>query len=184
MPSSSPALKFQDGFNVIRHVAFVALALGIAVSHSLGETPRKMVVSPGEQCRIAIDSAERAQAVPDHLLSAIGQVESGRRNPATGKREPWPWTIDVSGQSTFFSTEAEAIVAVRAMQVRGISSIDVGCVQINLAQHPHAFRSLEDAFNPDMNAHHGAAFLSRLLPLQGAGQRLSPSITPRRPCLA
>jgi hypothetical protein len=35
-------------------------------------------------------------------------------------------------------------------------------VQINLAQHPNAFRSLDEAFDPDINTRYGAAFLTRL----------------------
>lgn len=154
----------------MRHFIFAAFVAALATSPSLAHTPRKPAAappvepspSPGEQCRIAIDAAEHAQAVPNHLLAAIGQVESGRRDPTTGQWAPWPWTIDVGGQGTFFPTKADAIAAVRALQARSVQSIDVGCVQINLAQHPNAFRSLDEAFDPDINTKYGAAFLTRL----------------------
>src|SRR5438105_3878431 len=125
----------------MRHLVLAAFAATLVISPSLAHAPRKIVappvepsLSPGEQCRVAIEAAERTQALPSHLLAAIGQVESGRRDPATGQWTPWPWTIDVGGQGTFFATKAEAIAAVRALQAKGVQSIDVGCVQINLAQ--------------------------------------------------
>lgn len=154
----------------MRHLILAAFAAALATSPSLAHThrriatppPKQQPLSPGEQCRTSIDTAERAQAVPSRLLAAIGQVESGRRDPATGQWTPWPWTIDVGGQGTFFATKAEAIAAVRALQEKGVQSIDVGCVQINLAQHPNAFRSLDEAFDPDTNTRYGATFLTRL----------------------
>lgn len=159
----------------MRHFILAAFAAALASSSALAHTShmhRKIAApsvapppSPGEQCRIAIDAAERAQAVPSRLLGAIGQVETGRRDPATGQWTPWPWTIDVGGQGTFFETKAEAIAAVQALQAKGVQSIDVGCVQINLAQHPNAFRNLDEAFDPETNTRYGAAFLIRLFAL-------------------
>ena len=118
--------------------------------------------SPGEQCRTAIADAERAQDLPPHLLAAIGRVESGRRDPQSGRWTPWPWTIDVEGQGTFLPNKAAAIEAVQALQARGIQSIDVGCVQINLLYHRDAFASLQQAFDPQLNAAYGARFLRAL----------------------
>ena len=89
---------------------------------------------------------------------------------------PWPWAIDVAGQGTFFPTKADAIAAVNALQVRGVHSIDVGCVQINLAQHPNAFHSLEDAFDPAVNTRYGAAFLMRLFALTRSWQKAAASL--------
>ena len=36
----------------------------------------------------------------------------------------------------------------QALQARGVRSIDVGCMQVNLMHHPDAFASLEEAFDP------------------------------------
>lgn len=74
----------------------------------------------------------------------------------------WPWTIDADGQGAFFATEAEAIAAVRTLQAAGIHSIDVGCLQVNLQDHPHAFPTLQAAFDPASNALYAARFLARL----------------------
>ena len=76
--------------------------------------------------------------------------------------QPWPWTINAEGTGRFFESKAEAIAAVEALQARGVRSIDVGCMQVNLMHHPHAFASLDEAFDPQANAAYGARFLSAL----------------------
>ena len=48
------------------------------------------------------------------------------------------------------------------MQARGIQSIDVGCMQVNLMHHPDAFPSLDMAFDPQANAAYAARFLKEL----------------------
>jgi len=107
-------------------------------------------------------AAERAFAIPDHLLAGIAHVESGRRDPGSGAFAPWPWTVNAEGQGSFYETKAEAIAAVRTMQQQGVRSIDVGCMQISLLHHPNAFASLEQAFDPTANTMYGARFLSEL----------------------
>ncbi|GAC1339449.1 MAG: hypothetical protein NVSMB18_07700 [Acetobacteraceae bacterium] len=113
-------------------------------------------------CEPAIAGAERGMRTAPGLLAAIGLVESGRRNPRTGQRQPWPWTVTAEGIGTFYPSKAEAIAAVQALQARGVASIDVGCMQVNLMYHPNAFRSLELAFEPGPNAAYAARFLSSL----------------------
>ena len=100
--------------------------------------------------------------MPPGLLLAIGVVESGRFDPATGRKAPWPWTIDANGAGQAFAGLADATAAVRTLQERGVASIDVGCFQINLHNHPAAFANLEEAFDPPANAAYAARFLSLL----------------------
>jgi hypothetical protein len=143
----------------------VALVLGSSVP---GHAQFLAGTAPGgEPCRSAVAAAERGNGIPAHLLAAINRVESGRRNPATGAVHPWPWTANAEGQGLFYETKAEAVVAVRAMQARGIRSIDVGCGQINLMYHPDAFPSLETAFDPQANATYAAKFLKELFARSG-----------------
>ncbi len=113
-------------------------------------------------CDPAIASAEDSLRLPPHLLEAIAQVESGRPEPSTGRLQPWPWTINADGDGAFFASKTEAIAAVRALQARGVRSIDVGCMQVNLLFHPAAFASLEQAFDPHANAQYAAHFLNVL----------------------
>ena len=119
------------------------------------------VVGPPQLCLTAISAAERAQRTPARLLAAIARVESGRPD-ARGTVQPWPWTINAEGSGHFFDSKEEAIAAVEALQARGVRSIDVGCMQVNLMHHPHAFASLDEAFDPAVNAAYGARFLSAL----------------------
>jgi hypothetical protein len=75
---------------------------------------------------------------------------------------PWPWTINAEGEGRFFASKAEALAAVRDLQAKGVKSIDVGCMQVNLMHHPQAFASLEQAFDPAANAAYAARFLNVL----------------------
>lgn len=111
---------------------------------------------------MAIRTAEKASAIPDRLLAAIGIVESGRTDPAGGGVHPWPWSINAAGQDIVFASKQEAIATVRQLQAQGTASIDVGCMQVNLLQHPDAFASLEEAFDPVRNVTYAAKFLLRL----------------------
>jgi Transglycosylase SLT domain len=123
--------------------------------------------SPGLQCRAAIQAAEHGTRIPSNLLAAIGMVESGRPDPATGQVHPWPWTINAEGQGMVFNTKADAITAVQKLQAQGIHSIDVGCMQVNLMHHPQAFASLDEAFDPPANARYAARFLQELFTRTG-----------------
>ena len=128
------------------------------------------LAEPGRLCRAAIQAAERAAGIPAHLLTAIGRVESGRRDPETGAFHPWPWTINAEGRGQFFPTKAAAIAEVRALQARGVRSIDVGCMQVNLRHHPDAFPDLDAAFDPATNATYAARFLTELRARRGDWQ--------------
>ena len=70
--------------------------------------------------------------------------------------------MNAEGQGFFYDTKAEAVAAVRGMQARGVRSIDVGCMQVNLMHHPDAFASLDVAFDPQANAAYAARFLKEL----------------------
>lgn len=125
---------------------------------------------PGQQCRAAIRAAERAQAIPDHLMAAIGVIESGRRG-ADGKVSPWPWSINAAGTDYVYETKPAAVEAVRALQAKGVRSIDVGCMQVNLMHHPNAFTSLDQAFDPVENARYAARFLVQLKAQTGSWEQ-------------
>jgi soluble lytic murein transglycosylase-like protein len=116
----------------------------------------------GAMCRQAIAAAERAHAIPPHLLAAIARVESGRRDEASGTFNPWPWTINIDGQGSFYENKAEAVASAISMRSHAARSIDVGCMQISLVYHPNAFPDMAMAFDPASNADYGARFLTQL----------------------
>ncbi len=119
--------------------------------------------APGyAQCEASIEIAQKQQRIPAKLMPAISRVESGRLDPVTRRVRAWPWTINVEGTGYFFESKAEAIAAVRGLQAKGPRSIDVGCMQVNLIYHPHAFADLDTAFDPEANTKYAAHFLAAL----------------------
>ncbi len=138
------------------------LLLGLVAKPAEAALPILGGIEPGQLCRAAIVSAEQNSAIPTGLLGAIGEVESGRRDPLTGAFLPWPWTVDADGDGHFYPTKQAAVTAVRSFQAEGIQSIDVGCMQVNLLHHPDAFASLDQAFDPPTNAAYAARFLNEL----------------------
>jgi hypothetical protein len=113
-------------------------------------------------CRAAARRSEARLGLPPGLLLAIGRVESARVDVQTRQLEPWPWTVQAMGEGLYFETKAEAIKWVEDAQARGITSIDTGCLQVNLFFHPHAFETLDDAFDPQRNADYAGRFLRQL----------------------
>eukprot|EP01037_Dinobryon_pediforme_P012524 gene12524-12613_t len=140
-------------------IALAALVSAAALAIPVSGHAREM---PAGICEIAGLQAERALGLPPGLLLAIGRVESGRRDRASGATLAWPWSINVEGQDRIAETAPEAIGVVKTLQAQGHRSLDVGCFQINLMYHPTAFATLEDAFDPARNALYAAGFLSAL----------------------
>jgi hypothetical protein len=136
----------------------MVLSVPLSVLAMLGD----VAPARAQDCLAAATQAEQQYEIPPGLLAAIGRVESGRRDPLSGRVAPWPWTIDTAGTGAFLPGPAEAVASVRALQLQGIRNIDVGCFQVNLAQHPDAFTSLEQALDPPANARYAARFLADL----------------------
>ncbi|HEY4343872.1 MAG TPA: transglycosylase SLT domain-containing protein, partial [Parvibaculum sp.] len=153
-----------------RIAATMGLALAIAPTLALSQTQRPTTEippalakpSPWTYCERATVLIEAAHKMPRALLYSVAMVESGRLNPELRKPRPWPWTINAEGAGSWFETKAEALTAVRTLRSRGVRSIDVGCMQVNLMHHPDAFPTLEAAFEPISNAGYAARFLTEL----------------------
>ncbi len=128
-------------------------------------------IDPALLCQAAVIMAESDQQTPTGLLRAIGTVESGRPDRVTGQLAPWPWTIDANGSGHMYQTEAEAIAAAQSFLQQGITSLDIGCMQVNIREHPHAFASLAQAFDPMANVFYAADFLKRLKQQMGNWQQ-------------
>jgi len=148
--------------------AFASAAGGIGVwgtalyaGGARGPSTSSRALPPETACVAAILDAEREHAIVDHSLLAMGFTESGRMT-RDRRFTVWPWTINAEGQSYFYETREEAIASVRDFQARGIRSIDVGCMQVNLRWHPDAFPDLHTAFEPIENIRYAARFLSDL----------------------
>ena len=138
------------------HAAAVTLLVAALLA------PGRSFAGDEQACAAAGAEAERRHELPAGLLLAIGQVESGRRDPVSGRVAPWPWTIDAAGNGQRFDDGPSAIAATRQWLAKGVASIDIGCFQVNLAAHPEAFAGLEQAFDPAANADYASRFLVSL----------------------
>jgi len=113
-------------------------------------------------CEAAIAAAEPGAGRPPGLLTAIALVESGRRDPRTGRIAPWPWAINATGDTAYAPSRAAAVAEVNRLRAAGTRSIDVGCMQISLLHHPNAFASVDLAFDPAANVAYAVRFLRQL----------------------
>jgi hypothetical protein len=113
------------------------------------------------QCSNYFEHVEEKYNIPKDILRSISVAESGRWNQQAQLYVFWPWTINQAGKSYYYSSKNEAIQAVKAMLQKGLTSIDIGCMQINLHHHSDAFLNLEQAFEPKDNIEYAATFLKR-----------------------
>lgn len=111
-------------------------------------------------CDQAGQIAAQQSGVPLNVLRAITLTETGKK--IDGKHRPWPWTVNMEGVGKWFATREEALAYVMEHYNRGARSFDVGCFQINYRWHGNAFASIEDMFDPRLNAIYAGQFLRRL----------------------
>ena len=107
-------------------------------------------------CDRAAEDAALAAGVPVDLMRAITRVETGR------KGSPWPWTLNIDGESRWFETANDALAAARATLDQGTTHLDVGCFQLNVQWHGQHFADLALMLDPDRNARYAAEFLADL----------------------
>ena len=170
-------MRFLVGFSIFLAVAAASAGWAEAIdkrqvpAHQVAKTsvaapaPESLgssIADPARFCETATATVEFAARLPPRLLQAVSVTETGRADAVSGQLRPWPWTINAEGVGQFFETKQQAVKAVKALLGRGVQSIDVGCMQVNLRYHPKAFTSLEDAFDPRLNAGYAARFLNQL----------------------
>ncbi len=94
-------------------------------------------------------AAQRA-GIPSTVLYAVALQESGIRR--SGRVVPWPWSLNVAGQSRRFATRAEACTGLQqAMRSIPHTRIDAGLGQINLGYQKHRFTSPCELLDPYRN---------------------------------
>jgi soluble lytic murein transglycosylase-like protein len=157
-PSEGPALRALRVAQQRDHARLLA-SEGFSPALTTGNS----AASPraDDPCREAIRQAEEEEGIPKGLLASIAQVESSRLD-AGGRRRPWPWTVNIDGAGYFFSTRKQAVDSTHRALSRGATAVDVGCLQVDLEQHPDAFQTLEEGFDPVINAQYAAKFLRQL----------------------
>ncbi|WP_313054337.1 transglycosylase SLT domain-containing protein [Pseudomonas lopnurensis] len=94
-------------------------------------------------------AAQRA-GIPAAVLYAVALQESGVR--LNGRLVPWPWSLNVAGESRRFATRDEACKNLqRALHGVPPTRIDVGLGQINLGYQRHRYRRACDVLDPYRN---------------------------------
>ena len=151
---------------IIKNTLFVFLVLT-----SFNSTAETINREAANLCASAIYPVETQLGLPKNVLKAISLKETGRWDNQNKQSLSWPWTVTSRGKGVYHKTKREAIRAVRELQQQGIKNIDVGCMQINLFYHPHAFENLQEAFNPRLNVNYAGNFLTQLFEDHGSWQR-------------
>jgi hypothetical protein len=143
-------------------VAVLLLAAAVFGPALAAFDPAQAIDSGAKSCAGPIAAAEKLTHMPEQLLTSVALAESGRWDAVHKAKVAWPWTVTSGNDGRYFSTKAEAIAWVKTLRARGVTNIDVGCMQINLHHHADAFVSLEEAFDPVTNVAYAAAFLMDL----------------------
>lgn len=150
---------------------FILFSGAIYANEDADLLPIKEQLRDGALCSVAAENASNEFGVDADLLQAVAVVESGKWNNLQNRHVAWPWTVNVAGKGYYFDSQEDAVKAVRKFQAQGITSIDVGCMQINLKYHGAAFSSVEAAMNPENNVKYGAKFLRTLYMKNGNNWR-------------
>jgi len=70
--------------------------------------------------------------------------------------------VNHSGDGRWFSDRRSALAHVEGLRAQGARNLDIGCFQINLRWHGHAFASVDQMFDPLQNTRYAAQFLTEL----------------------
>jgi len=162
---------------VLRKIIFI-LVICLGVAHPIKaqkdfkmNTHTSLEPTASEVCALSVARMEEKYEIKNHVLETIASVETGVFDNETGTFISWPWSINVNGKGYRYASKEEAVEAVKKFQAQGITSIDVGCMQISLKFHGKSFKSVEDAMNPDTNVEYSAQFLKKLYRKKGNWQK-------------
>ncbi|WP_458729660.1 transglycosylase SLT domain-containing protein [Pseudomonas brenneri] len=98
----------------------------------------------------AYQIAAKHAGIPSAVLYAVALQESGIRR--SERIVPWPWTLNVAGQSHRFASSTEACAGLQqALRHTPATRIDAGLGQINLGYQKHRFASPCDLLDPYRN---------------------------------
>jgi hypothetical protein len=150
------------------HLAVLLLPLVAAGAGPALAAPAQSIEKTKEICVRETRAVEQAMAIPDHLLGAISLAESGRWDADARASFAWPWTVTAEGQGRYFPTKGEALAEVQRLMKRGLTNIDVGCMQINLYYHGGAFADIAEAMDPAANTAYAGQYLKNLFASAGS----------------
>lgn len=106
-------------------------------------------------CEKSIKRAETRYGLPPYLLHAIALTESGRAG------RPNPLAMNIGGRP-YFARNIGDMKRMVAQFGGETSSIDVGCLQVNLKYHAGRFKDWRSLLVPGYNAEYAALYLVEL----------------------
>ncbi len=165
-----------------RHTLPRANAMETDVTPMESDVPSPATGDPSGHCVAEILRAQARYGIPDNILLGIGLQEAGVSRG--GRLTVWPWAVNAAGVGRIFDGRAAAMDWVRERESKGVRSIDVGCMQINLRWHPEAFATLEQGFDPAVNVDYSARFLHSLYSETGDWMRAAGAYHSRTPARA
>ncbi|HCM5830623.1 transglycosylase SLT domain-containing protein [Klebsiella pneumoniae] len=119
-------------------------ALLLTVALATGHTQAQEIPPPAYQL------AAQHAGIPSIVLYAVALQESGVRRAE--RIVPWPWSLNVAGQSRRYASQALACADIRqALQNVPPTRIDVGLGQINLGWQKHRYRQPCELLDPYNN---------------------------------
>lgn len=97
-----------------------------------------------------VELAEKTN-VPVDVLFALAATETDTLLD-NGKVLPWPYSINLNGNSEYFSTSTEMLARASDLVEQGVIHFDCGLFQVNWKWNGrHRANSLEEACNPSSN---------------------------------
>lgn len=106
--------------------------------------------------------ASNETGVPQKIIKAVCTHES--ESFYNGKRQPWPWTLNVGGKGLWFKTKHSAVAYAELELMDGIDTVklDIGMCQINWYWHGESFASVGALMDPKVNITYAAKHLKYL----------------------
>lgn len=111
-------------------------------------------------CDSSAHMAAQEFEIPVDVMLALTRTETGRGGQHG--LNPWPWTVNMEGAGYWFASRSDALRFALDHHQSGSISFDIGCFQINYKWHGEFFDSVEDMFEPRLNAYYAARFLTQL----------------------
>lgn len=166
----------KAGANPIGRPCVVALAATLLLSNSAGWCGDSLSTSAVN----ATLAVSKRQAIPKdilqgtiwwqiatergldpYILYAVALVESAQINDRLAA--PWPWALNRQGRPILPSSRHEARGILNEALNKGIRSIDVGLMQVNVRWNGHRVQRLEDLLDPETNIRIGADVLTEAI---------------------
>lgn len=113
-------------------------------------------------CEAAMARASTKYGVPLAILYAVGMTETG------GNGTLQPLAMNAGGKSLVATSPADGVRKLAEFKARGVTLVDLGCMQINHRWHGDQFASVAEMFDPERNVDYAARFLAELRQRHGS----------------